>query len=117
MSAHTGQSHRWLQLLTTSLDALERSLLTNDAIGVERASAQVQSVLQQAPRPADLRLAAPEVMTEVEAASVRFGRLRQAVLQMSARSQRGVETLFPQTAPETYGVRTGGTGRNYHLSA
>lgn len=106
--------HPWTQSLHTCLDGLETALLANDAMAVERHSAQVQSVLQQAPR---LDGASRALSTEVETAAQRFIRLRQAVLQANARSQRALESLLPQTAPATYGARVGSTGQNYHLSA
>lgn len=114
-------AHPWIQSLSASLDELESELLKNNAMGVEMASARVQSVLQQAPRTAELNRPGSLLRPQMEAAAQRFGRLRQAVIQSAARSQRGVESLLPQTAEAvTYGSNhrgSSGAGRAYHLSA
>lgn len=118
MTKHNRSSHPWTQTLDACLDALEQALLANDAAGVEGASAQVQAVLQQAPRSAEFTRAGGSLLrSEMEAAARRFAQLRQAVLQSTARSQRAAQTLLPQMAPETYGSAGPGAGRNYHLSA
>lgn len=115
-------AHPWIQSLDAALDELESALLKNDAQGVELASAGVQSVLQQAPRTAELHRPGSLLLPQMEARARRFGRLRQAVIQSGARSQRAVQSLLPQTADGvTYdkgpGSSSGAAGRAYHLSA
>lgn len=46
-------THPWIASLQTGLDRLERALLDSDPDGVEKASAQVQMVLQKAPKTAE----------------------------------------------------------------
>lgn len=118
--------HPWIAALQEALDGLERALLQNDAGGVEQASAQVQSVLQRAPRTAEFAIAGSRLRLDMEHCAQRFGQLRQAVLRASAQSQRAVQSLIPQKTPATYGAMagrasglnasTGGAGRAY-LSA
>lgn len=113
--------HPWIAALQTGLDGLEVALLAGDAAGVERASAQVQGVLQNAPRTAEF--AVPGTLrADMQRAAQRFGQLRQAVLRTQAQSQRAVKSILPQTAQPTYGRMagtrgaSGGAGRAY-LSA
>jgi hypothetical protein len=110
-------AHPWIQSLQQALDELESELLANNAPGVELASSRVQTILQQAPRTSELHRPGSLLLPQMEAAARRFGRLRQAVIQSAARSQRAVESLLPQTASPTYGPRGADTGRGYHLSA
>ena len=85
----------------------------------EQASAQVQGVLQNAPRTAEF--AVPGTLRiDMEKAAQRFGQLRQAVLRAQAQSQRAVKSILPQTAQPTYGAMagraygsTGGAGPGY----
>ena len=115
-------THPWIVALRVGLDGLEKALLQGDAPGVERASAHVQSVLQRAPKTADLAVPGSTLREDMMAAAQRFGQLRQAVLRAQAQSQRAVHSLLPQQAPGTYGrlggqhASTGGAGRAY-LSA
>jgi hypothetical protein len=88
---------------------------------VERTSAQVQGVLQHAPKTAAFANFVGLRSDMLEAAQ-RFGRLRQAVLRLQAQNQRELRSLMPGQAPQTYGrlagqaPSTGGAGRAY-LSA
>lgn len=121
MNAKTHTPHPWIAALNSGLDQLEKALLAGDAAGVEAASAQVQGVLQQAPKTAAFA-AAGHLRTDMLQAAQRFGQLRQAVLRVQAQSQRAVNSLLPQHKPATYGALsgrnspTGGAGRAY-LSA
>jgi hypothetical protein len=118
--------HPWIAALQEALDGLERALLQNDAGGVEQASAQVQGVLQRAPKTAEFAVAGSRLRLDMEHCAQRFGQLRQAVLRTAAHSQRAVQSLIPQKTPATYGPATGrasglngstgGAGRAY-LSA
>ena len=47
-------SHPWILQLQGALDALEKALLAGEATAVEAASAQVQTILKNAPRTADI---------------------------------------------------------------
>lgn len=121
MNPNAPKTHPWIAALQTGLDGLEVALLAGDATSVEQASAQVQGVLQNAPRTAEF--AVPGTLRiDMERAAQRFGQLRQAVLRASAQSQRAVKSILPQTAQPTYGrmagapSATGGAGRAY-LSA
>lgn len=121
MSTSAPTPHPWIASLQAGLDRLEFSLLQGDAHGVEQASAEVQGVLQQAPKTA--AFAAPGTLrTDMQQAAQRLGQLRQAVLRSHAQSQRAVSSLLPQQKPATYGALTGrpsptgGAGRAY-LSA
>ena len=114
--------HPWIASLQAGLDQLERALLDGDARGVEQASAQVQGVLQHAPRTAEFAVPGGNLREDMQRAAQRFGQLRQAVLRTHAQSQRAVKSILPQTAQPTYGHMsgtpgaTGGAGRAY-LSA
>lgn len=114
--------HPWIVSLKSGLDTLEQSLLEGDATAVERASSEVQAVLQKAPRTAEFGIAGSTLREDMLQAAHRFGLLRQAVLRAQAQSQRAVHSLLPQQAPGTYGhligatPSTGGAGRAY-LSA
>lgn len=120
--AATASAHPWIVSLQAGLDQLEKALLEGDAIGVQVASAQVQAVLQAAPKTAEFGRPGTSLGIDMRQAAHRFGQLRQAVLRASAQSQRAVQSLFPQKAPATYGPAsglsssTGGAGRAY-LSA
>ncbi len=119
MTPNAPKTHPWIAALQTGLDGLEVALLAGDAAGVERASAQVQGVLQHAPRTAEF--AVPGTLRiDMEKAAQRFGQLRQAVLRTQAQSQRAVKSILPQTAQPTYGPMggraygsTGGAGQGY----
>lgn len=121
-TATTASAHPWIVSLQAGLDALEKALLQGDAPGVEVASAQVQAVLQAAPKTAEFGVAGSTLGIDMRHAAQRFGQLRQAVLRASAHSQRAVQSLLPQQAPATYGplagarASTGGAGRAF-LSA
>ena len=111
--------HPWIAALRVSLDGLEKALLQGDAPAVERASAHVQAVLQQAPRAAAFAAPGSPLDEDVRAAAQRFTRLRQAVLRAQAQSQRAVRSLLSQPSPAPYGhlagqnPSTGGAGRAY----
>ena len=119
MNPNAPKTHPWIAALQTGLDGLEVAFLAGDAAGVERASAQVQGVLQNAPRTAEF--AVPGTLRiDMEKAAQRFGQLRQAVLRAQAQSQRAVKSILPQTAQPTYGAMagraygsTGGAGPGY----
>lgn len=123
MNAHaTATPHPWIAALQAGLDGLEVALLAGDATGVESASAQVQGVLQNAPKTAEF--AVPGTLrADMQKAAQRFGQLRQAVLRAQAQNQRGLHSLMPQRAPATYGSaagqahgmsgRTGGAGQAF----
>ncbi|MGE0350718.1 hypothetical protein [Hydrogenophaga sp.] len=113
-------THPWIGSLQAELDALEAALLRGDAPGVERASAALQAVLQQAPV---ATTAGPDaaLQQDTQSAAQRFARLRQAVLRSSAQNQRALTSLLPQQAVQqqpTYGrmarpSSTGGAGRGF----
>lgn len=119
MTANAPKTHPWIAALQSGLDGLEVALLAGDAAGVERASAQVQGVLQNAPRTAEF--AVPGTLRiDMEKAAQRFGQLRQAVLRAQAQSQRSVKSILPHSAQPTYGAQagraygsTGGAGQGY----
>ena len=77
---HRATPHPWITDLQAGLDQLEKALLAGDAAAVEQASAQVQGVLQKAPKTAEF--AAP-------------GTLRSDMLQAAHRS---VQHVGPQRA-------------------
>jgi len=122
MSTTATPSHPWIASLQAGLDRLERALLQGDASGVEAASAEVQGVLQHAPKTAEFAVPGGTLREDMLHAAHRFGQLRQAVLRSQAQSQRAVKSILPQTAQPTYGHMagspgaTGGAGRAY-LSA
>jgi hypothetical protein len=122
MTAMTAATHPWITELKGELDGLENALLQGDAMAIEQASAQVQAVLQKAPKTAEFGVPGSALREDMLHAAHRFGRLRGAVLRASAQSQRAVHSLLPQQAPGTYGrlagvsPSTGGAGRAY-LSA
>ncbi len=119
MNPNAPKTHPWIVALQNGLDALELALLAGDPAGVEKASAQVQGVLQQAPKTAEF--AVPGTLRiDMERAAQRFGQLRQAVLRSQAQSQRAVRSILPQTAQPTYGAMarrghgsTGGAGQGF----
>lgn len=118
MTAQTHTPHPWIAALNSGLDQLEKALLAGDAAGVEAASAQVQGVLQQAPKTAAFA-AAGHLRTDMLQAAQRFGQLRQAVLRAQAQSQRALSSLMPSAAPATYGAQAGkayGMGGNMGAS-
>lgn len=122
MSTAKPATHPWIASLQAGLDRLEFALLAGDAGGVEQASADVQAVLQQAPKTVEFSLVGSTLRSDMLQAAQRFGQLRQAVLRSHAQSQRAVNSLLPQQKPATYGAMTGrpsptgGAGRAY-LSA
>lgn len=116
-------THPWIASLQTGLDRLERALLDSDPDGVEKASAQVQMVLQKAPKTAEFAVPGSSLRIDMLQAAQRFGQLRQTVLRAGAQSQRALNSLLPQQAqPSTYNrlagpaSSIGGAGRGY-LSA
>ena len=113
-------SHPWILQLQGALDALEKSLMIGDALAVETASAQVQAILNHAPRTAEFQAAGSTLARDLPAAAQRFAMLRQAVLRAQAQSQRAVASLLPQTAAAPVYGRSG-QGRapasRGHLSA
>lgn len=116
-------THPWIASLQTGLDRLERALLDSDPDGVEKASAQVQTVLQKAPKTAEFAVPGSSLRIDMLQAAQRFGQLRQTVLRAGAQSQRALNSLLPQQArPSTYNrlagpaSSLGGAGRGY-LSA
>lgn len=119
MSTTATPPHPWIASLQAGLDRLEFALLQGDAGGVEAASAEVQGVLQHAPRTAEFGVPGGTLREDMLHAAHRFGQLRQAVLRTSAQSQRAVKSILPQTAQPTYGrmantpSATGGAGRAY----
>lgn len=121
MNHTTAAPHPWIVSLQAGLDRLEFALLQGDAHGVELASAEVQGVLQQAPKTAAFAMPGT-LRNDMQQAAHRLGQLRQAVLRSQAQSQRAVNSLLPQQKPATYGSLTGrpsptgGAGRAY-LSA
>jgi hypothetical protein len=118
----TQPTHPWIASLKAGLDGLEQALLQGDPEAVERASAGVQTVLQQAPKTAEFGVPGSTLRSDMQEAAQRFGQLRQAVLRASAQSQRAVRSLLPRQVPGTYGrmagaaSSTGGAGRAF-LSA
>jgi hypothetical protein len=116
-------AHPWIASLQTGLDRLEQALLEGNPDGVEKASAQVQGVLQQAPKTAEFAVPGSSLRIDMLQAAQRFGQLRQTVLRAAAQSQRALHSLLPQQAqPSTYSrlagpaSSIGGAGRGY-LSA
>lgn len=101
----------WLEALDSELDLLEDALLGNAAPAVEAACQNIHALLRAAPR----RAPAPATVEGMGLSAQRLARLQQAVIRSAARSQRAVETLFPQTSA-TY-TTGAGTGRGYRLSA
>lgn len=103
--------HPWIQSLHAGLDGLETALLAGDALAVETASAQVQRVLQQAPRTADFMQPGQDALrSSLPQAAQRFGQLRQAVVRAHAQSQRAVQSLVPH-APAVGTYNAAGTGQ------
>ena len=99
-------THPWIASLQTGLDRLERALLDSDPDGVEKASAQVQMVLQKAPKTAEFAVPGSSLRIDMLQAAQRFGQLRQTVLRAGAQSQRALNSLLPQQALQrqpTYG--------------
>lgn len=99
-------AHPWIVALQDGLDQLEKALLGGDAAAVERASALVQGVLQQAPKTAAFAVPG-RLRADMQQAAQRFGQLRQAVLRLQAQNQRALGTLMPQMNPATYGPGKG----------
>ena len=113
--------HPWIVRLREHLDGLESALLANDAMGIQTSSAQVQTVLQQAPKTAEFGRPGSLLRLDMTDAAHRFGQLRQAVLRNSAHNQRALQSLLPERARTTTygngtGPKTGGAGLAY-LSA
>lgn len=100
------QAHPWIVALRAGLDELEKALLACDAGAVERASAQVQGVLQHAPKTAAFANFA-SLRIDMHEAAQRFGRLRQAVLRLQAQNTRELRSLMPGQAPATYDAMAG----------
>ena len=96
--------HPWIVRLREHLDGLESALLANDAMGIQAASAQVQAVLQQAPKTAEFGRPGSLLRLDMTDAAHRFGQLRQAVLRNSAHNQRALQSILPDLAKTpTYG--------------
>jgi hypothetical protein len=115
-------AHPWITELRTRLDALEAALLRGDATEVESASAQVQAVLQHAPKTAEFGQAGGTLRSDMLEQAQRFGQLRQAVMRANGHNERALRSLMPgQAKPPTYGrpngpSPTGGAGQAF-LSA
>ena len=84
--------HPWIEALQARLDRLEVALLQGDAPAVERASAEVQTALQQAPRTADL---VHGHAAALQAAARRFSQLRAATVRAAALNDRALGSLLP----------------------
>lgn len=113
-------SHPWILQLQGALDALEKSLLASDATAVEAASAQVQAILNHAPRTAEFQAEGSTLAKDLPAAAQRFAMLRQAVLRAQAQSQRALGSLIPEAVSTPVYGRTGNSisrSRRGHLSA
>lgn len=108
-TAHT--PHPWIAALNQGLDQLEKALLAGDAVGVATASAQVQGVLQQAPKTAAFA-AEGQLRNDMLLSAQRFGQLRQAVLRAQAQNQRALGNLMPEQNPATY---SGAAGKAYGM--
>ena len=113
--------HPWIVDLGAALDGLQKALLDGDASEVEAASAAVQTVLQKAPKTAEVGGPGSPLRADMLQAAHRLGQLRQAVLRANAHNQRAIQSLMPhQAMPATYGrgmaSAIGGTSRAY-LSA
>ncbi|WP_302173477.1 hypothetical protein [uncultured Hydrogenophaga sp.] len=100
-------SHPWILQLQGSLDALEKALLAGEAMAVESASAQVQSILKNAPRTAEFQAEGSTLGKDLPAAAQRFAQLRQAVLRAQAQSQRAVSSLIPPSVTTPLYDRSG----------
>ena len=98
--AATTPTHHWIGSLQAELDGLEAALLRGDAPGVERASAAMQAVLQQAPRTREFADPESALRRDTQNAAQRFAQLRQAVLRANAQNERAVASLLPQQAME-----------------
>jgi hypothetical protein len=115
-------AHPWIVDLRNRLDALETALLGGDAGAVERASGQVQAVLQQAPKTADLIQAGDSLRSEMQTQAQRFAQLRQAVMRANGLNERALHSLLPGHAQKpTYGrmrgARPGNGPSQTYLSA
>lgn len=101
-------AHPWIIELRTRLDALEAALLRGDATGVEGASAQVQWVLQNAPKTAEFGQVGGMLRADMLDQAQRFGQLRQAVMRANGHNERALRSLMPgQVKPPTYGRLSG----------
>lgn len=120
-SAAATPHHPWIGSLQAELDGLEAALLRGDADGVERASAAMQAVLQQAPKTAEFTDPESPLRRDAHSAAERFSRLRQAMLRASAQNERAIASLLPQKDQQrqpTYGRMVkpstlGGAGRGF----
>ena len=107
MNAPLG-AHPWIEALQARLDQLEAGLLQGDAPAVERASAAVQTALQQAPRTADLRQGHAAAL---QAAASRFAHLRAATVRAAALNDRALGSLLPDHRQQpTYQPMAGRNG-------
>ena len=88
----TRAAHPWIEALQARLDRLEVALLQSDAPAVERASADVQAALLQAPRTSDLVQDHTEAL---QAAARRFAQLRAATVRAAALNERALGSLLP----------------------
>jgi hypothetical protein len=103
-------AHPWITELRTRLDALEAALLRGDATKVESASAQVQAVLQHAPKTAEFGQAGGTLRADMLDQAQRFGQLRQAVMRANGHNERALRSLMPGQAKQaTYGRLSGAT--------
>ena len=101
-------AHPWIVDLRNQLDALETALLGSDAGAVERASGQVQAILQQAPKTAELIQAGASLRSEMQTLAQRFAQLRQAVMRANGLNERALHSLLPGHAQKpTYGRMRG----------
>jgi hypothetical protein len=102
--------HPWIVNLRAQLDALETALLQGDAVAVEASSAQVQSVLQQAPKTAEFGRPGSALRLDMVQAAHRLGQLRQTALRAGAQNERALRSLLPEKARQpTYGRLSGST--------
>ena len=113
-------THPWTAELRNQLDLLEAALLQgDDAQAIKTASAEVQAVLQRAPKTAELTRPDSPLREHMLEQAQRFGQLRQAVLRAHAQSQRAIKSIMPAHAaqPTTYGKGvgsvTGGAGQAF----
>ncbi len=114
MNTPAQPAHTWIAQLHGHLDGLERALLQSDAPAVERASATVQAVLQQAPRTLALRGADADAL---QSAALRFTQLRAATLRAGALNERALGSLLPDHLQKPTYQGLGKAGPRRHAAA